>query len=138
MNPGTHKVRGNIKGCIHVEANLFKVKVLQQGVTQVAHTDYNEAVALVNAQNMANFRAEFGNIVAIPLLAEFTEAAQILADLGGGDVHFAAQGVGGNAYDSLVIQIVQITIVAGKTVDNGVRYLLLSHKTDRSFTFAFD
>jgi len=62
----------------------------------------------------------------------------ILADLGGGDVHFAAQGVGGNAYDSLVIQIVQITIVAGKTVDNGVRYLLLSHKTDRSFTFAFD
>ena len=127
MNPGTHKVRGNIKGCIHVEANLFKVKVLQQGVTQVAHTDDNEAVALVNAQDMANLRAELGNIVAIPLLAEFAEAAEVLPDLGGGQRHLPAELAGGDAVHTRGLELVQLAQVARQTPYNVVGYLELFH-----------
>ena len=121
-----------------MEADLFKIKVLQQGMTQMADADDDEAVAFVNAQNMPDLRAKLGYIVAVSLLAELTEAAQILADLRGGDVHFAAQRIGGNTHDAFIIQVVQIAVIAGKTMNDGIRYFLLFHKSVRSFSFAFD
>ena len=40
-----------------MEADLFKIKVLQQSMTQMADADDDEAVAFVNAQNMPDLRA---------------------------------------------------------------------------------
>ena len=103
MDAGADEVGGDIKGAVYMEADLFKVEVLQQSVAQMAYADDDKAVALVDAQDMPDLGAKLGHIVAIALLTELTEAAQILADLGGGDIHFAAQGVGGDAYNALVI-----------------------------------
>ena len=106
MDAGADEVGGDIKGGVYMEADLFKVEVLQQSVAQMAYADDDKAVALVDAQDMPDLGAKLGHIVAIALLTELTEATQILADLGGGDIHFAAQGVGADAHNALVIQVI--------------------------------
>ena len=63
----------------------------------------------------------------IALLAELTEAAQVLTDLGSGDVHSVTQRVGRDTHHALIVQIVQITIVAGQAVNNGIGNFLLFH-----------
>ena len=118
---------GDIKGGVNAETDLVKVEVLQQRVAQVAGADDNELVAAVDAQNVADLGTQLRHVVAVALLAEFAEAAEILTDLGGRDVHFRTQRVGGDADDALVIQVVQIAVVAGETVDHGVGDLLLFH-----------
>ena len=50
-------------------------------------------VVVVHAQDVADLRPELLHIVAVALLAELSEAAEVLPDLGGGDVHLLAQGV---------------------------------------------
>ena len=109
------------------EAYLIKIKVLQQRVAQVAGTDDDDLVAAVDAQNVADLGAQLRHVVTVALLAEFAEAAEILADLGGGDVQLCAQRVGGDADNTLVIQVVQIAVVAGKPVDHRVGDLLFLH-----------
>ena len=49
---------------------------------------------------MANLRPEFFNIVAVALLTKFAEAAEILADLRSGDIHFLPQGMRRDADDT--------------------------------------
>ena len=63
------------------------------------------------------------------LLAELTKAAQVLSDLGCGDVHAAAQRVGRNTDDALVMQVIQIAVIAGETVNHSIRDLLLFHNS---------
>ena len=87
----------------------------------------DEPMAVVDAQNMADFRAQLGHIIAVALLAEFAEATQILPDLGCGDPHLAAQRIGRDPDNTLVVQVVQIAVIAGKTVDDSVRYFLFFH-----------
>ncbi len=57
-------------------------------MAQVARSHHNEPVAGVDAQNVADFRAQLRHVIAVALLAESAEAAEILPDLRGGDVHF--------------------------------------------------
>ena len=56
----------------------------QQRVAQVAGADDDDLVAAVDAQNVADLGAQLRHVVTVALLAEFAEAAEILADLGGG------------------------------------------------------
>ena len=76
---------------------------------------------------MADLGAQLRHVVAVALLAEFAEAAEILTDLGGRDVHLRAQRIGGDADDALVVEVIQIAVVAGEPVDHGVGDLLLFH-----------
>ena len=122
-----HKGGRDVKGGVDAEAYLIKIKVLQQRVAQVAGADDDDLVAAVDAQNVADLGAQLRHVVTVALLAEFAEAAEILADLGGGDVHLCAQRVGGDADNTLVIQVVQIAVIAGKPVDHRVGDLLFLH-----------
>ena len=63
-------------------------------MAQMAHADDDKPVAVVDAQNVADLGPQLRHVVAIPLLAELAEAAEILADLGGSDVHLVSQGAG--------------------------------------------
>ena len=110
-----------------MEAYLGKVEVLQQRMTQMAGTDDDQLVVVVDAQNMADLCAKLRHIIAVSLLPELAEAAQILPDLRSGDVHLIAQRVGGDAHHALVVQIVQIAVVTGKAVDHSVRDFLFFH-----------
>ena len=57
------------------------------------NADHDEVVVVVHAQDMTDLGPQFFYIVAVALLAELTETAEILADLRGGDVHLLPQGV---------------------------------------------
>ena len=124
---GVDQRRGHVKGGVHLEAHLFKIEVLEQSVTQMARADDDKPVAVVNAQDVTDLGPQLGYVVAVPLLAELTEAAEILPDLGGGDVHLAPQRAGGDAHHALVIQVIQIPVVPGQPMDDGIRNLLLFH-----------
>ena len=104
----------DVKGGIHGEAGLGEGEVLQQGMAQIAHTDHNEMVVIVHAENMANLRAQFLYIVAVALLTKFTEAAEILANLGGGNVHLLSQGMGGDPYHTAGAEVRQLPVVTGE------------------------
>ena len=130
---GADHVSGDIKSGVHLKTDLFKIEVLQQGVAQMAGADDDQPVAVVNAQNVPDLGPEFRHVVAVTLLAEFTKAAQVLSDLGCGDVHAAAQRVGRNTNNTLVVQVIQIAVIAGETVDDCVGDFLLLHDTNPSF-----
>ena len=97
---------GDVEGGVDAEAYLFKVEVLQQRMTQMPHADDDDAVPAVDAENVADLRPQLRHVVAVALLPELTEAAEILPDLGGGDVHFSAQRIGADAHHALVVQVV--------------------------------
>ena len=118
---------GDVEGGVDAEADLVKVEVLQQGVAQMARADDDEPVALVDAQNMADLGAQLRHVVAVALLAELAEAAQILPYLRGGDVHLRPQGVRADAYHTLVIQVIQVAVVAGQPVDHSIGDFLFFH-----------
>ena len=125
---GVHQRGGHVEGGVHLEAHLFEIEVLQQRMAQMAHADDDEPVAVVDAQNVANLGPQLRHVVAIPLLAELAEAAEILADLGGGDVHLVPQGAGRDAHHALVVQVIQIPVIPGQPVDDCVRNFLLFHR----------
>ena len=81
-------------------------------------------MVVVYAQNMADFRAQFFDIVAVALLSEFAKTAEVLPDLGGGDIHLLAQRMRGNANDTAAAQIRQLPVITGKAPDHGVGYVL--------------
>ena len=67
-------------------------------MAQIAHADHHQMMVVVHTQNVADLGAQLLHVIAVTLLAELTEAAEILPDLRGGDVHFLTQRVGGDAY----------------------------------------
>ena len=125
---GVHQRGGHVEGGVHLEAHLFEIEVLQQRMAQMAHADDDKPVAVVDAQNVADLGPQLRHVVAIPLLAELAEAAEILADLGGGDVHLVPQGAGRDAHHALVVQVIQIPVIPGQPVDDCVRNFLLFHR----------
>ena len=98
--------RGDIEGGVDAEAHLFKIEVLQQRMTKMPHADDDDAVPAVDAENVADLRPQLCHVIAVSLLPELTEAAEILPDLRGGDVHFSAQRIGADAHHALVVQVV--------------------------------
>ena len=119
---------GDVEGGVDAKADLLKIKVLQQRVAQVTHTDDNEAMSLVDTENMAYLGAQLGYVVAVTLLPELAETAQVLTDLRGGNVHLCAERIGTDAHDALVIQVIQVAVISGKAVYHRVGDLLLFHK----------
>ena len=127
VDRGADDGRRDVEGSVHREAGVRKAEVLQQRMTQITNADHHQVVVVINAQNVADFRAEFFHIVSIALLAELAEAAEVLTDLRGGDVHLLTQRVGGDADDAAIAQIGQLTVVSGKTPDDGIRDVFFFH-----------
>ena len=76
---------------------------------------------------MADFSAQLGHVIAVTLLTELAKATEILTDLRCCNIHFSAKGAGGDAHHTLVMQVIQITVVAGETVDDCIRDFLFFH-----------
>jgi len=72
---------GDVERGVKQKTGLHEVKVAQQRVAQVAGADDDEAVLLVHAENVTDLGAQLQNVVAVALLAELAEAAQVLTDL---------------------------------------------------------
>ena len=73
---------------------MCEVEVLHQRMTEMARADNDETPQLVHAEDMADFRTQFHDVIPIALLAEFAETAQILTDLRGGNTHAFAERAG--------------------------------------------
>ena len=96
-------------------------------MAEITHADNNNTVAAVHTQDAPNLTAQFINIISIALLAEFSEAAQVLTDLGGRDAHFFPKCAGRNTDGTLQMQVVQVAVITGKAANDGVGYILLFH-----------
>ena len=72
---GPDQSGGDIKGGVDLEPGASKIKVLQQGVTQMTGANNDQAVTFVDAEDMTDLRAQFLHVVAIALLTEFAKAA---------------------------------------------------------------
>ena len=129
---GAHQTGVHIKGTVHGKAAGAEIEVVQQCVTQITDTNQNDVVTAIHTEDLADLPLEVFDIITVALLTELTKAAEILTDLRGGKAHFAAEQVGGNTDGFLLLQIVEITIVAGKSADNGIRNVLFLH-IDSSF-----
>ena len=122
-----HQGGRDVEGGLQEEPRVSKMEVLDQGPAQVAYAHHNDPVLLVHAQDMADLRAQLVHVIAVALLSELAEAAEVLADLGGGDAHFLSQRTGGDTHAALQVQIIQIAVIPGQTPDDGVRHILLFH-----------
>ena len=134
VDRGADQLGRAIKGGIDLETDLAEIEVLQQGVTQMTCAHHNDAVTVVDAQNMPDLCAQLGHVVAVALLTKLTKAAQILPDLGGGDGHTKTQRIGGDALYTLVVEVIQIAIVAGEAVDHRIGNFLSFHNIASSFS----
>ena len=61
-------------------------------------------------------------MIAVALLAEFSEAAEILADLGRGEAELLAELKGGDARDTAFIQFIQLPQIARQPAYYIIRY----------------
>ncbi len=120
VDGGPDHGRGDIKCGIHGEASVGEGEVLQQRVTQVAHADHDQMMVVIHAEDVSDLCAKLFYVVPVALLAEFTEAAEVLPDLRSGDIHLLTQGVGGDPDYTAAAKIGKLTVISGKTPDHGV------------------
>ena len=127
VDAGAHQLGRGVEGGIHGEAGGGEGEVPQQGMAQVAGADDDEVMIVVHAQDVADLAPEFLYIIAVALLAELAEAAEVLADLGGGDVHLLAQLVGGDAHSAPLAELGEVAVVTGEAADDGIRDVFPFH-----------
>ena len=120
VDPGAGDSGRNVESGVHRKAGLGKGEILQKRVAQITHADHHQMVIVVHTQNPADFRVKLLHIVAVTLLSELPEAAQVLANLGGGDVHLLPQRMGGDAHHAFGAEFGQLPVVTGQPPDNGV------------------
>ena len=94
---------------------------------QIAGAEQNAFVRAVQTENIADFLAQLPHGVAVALLAIAAEAVEVLADLRSCQAQLFRELSGGYAQDAAPVQVLQKTVVAGKTADHGhgnIRFLL--------------
>ena len=116
----THNGWGNVEGGIHGKTGLGKVKIVQQGATKVAHADHDEMMVVVYAQNMADFRAQLFDIVAIALLSEAAEIIKVLTYLGCGHFHQSGKLLRRDTFYTFILKFPQISKVSGQSADHSL------------------
>ena len=77
-------LRRIVKNVSQTDAAAFKIHVVGDGPAHIARPQQHRVGKTVHSQDMADFIIELGDHVAIALLAETTEAVEILPDLGSG------------------------------------------------------
>ena len=132
------QLRRNIKCGDKTEAPCAEAEVVHQCMTDVARTDENGAIAAVSAEDAGDLPMQRGDIVALALLAEFTEAAEILSDLRRGKPKLLPKLKGRDAADAVAHQLVKLAQVARQTADDGVGNLnIFQEKTSPYVTVLF-
>ena len=118
---------GEVGAIFGINFDISRLSIVSDAVGELISAANRSEEPPRIAQNVADLGAEFLHVVAVALLAELAEAAEILADLGGGDAHLHPQGVGGDADNALAAKVVQMAVIPGKTPDDGVGDVLLFH-----------
>ncbi len=112
--------RGHVEGCVQRKTGLLKMEIVHQGVTEVARADHNQMMMIVHAQDMADFGMQLLHIIAVALLSELPETAQILPYLRCGNIHLLPQRVRGNPDLAPGFQFWELAVVSGQTPDDSV------------------
>ena len=108
-----------------MEAVLLEAEVLDKRAAYVADADEDDREVAVHAEYGGDLAAQAGDIVAVALLAEFAEAAEVLPYLGGGQRHLPAELTGGYAVHTRGLELVQLAQIARQTPYNVIGYLEL-------------
>ena len=87
-------------------------------MTYVARTDKYRGKASVGSENVGDLIMQCLHIVAVALLTEFSEAAEILPYLGRSKAKLLTQLKGRDTAYAFVHQLIQLTQVSGQTADN--------------------
>ena len=93
----------------------------------VADADQHGAVTAVHAEDRGDLLAQRGHVVAVALLPELAEAAEILADLGRGKAELLPKIERGDPAHAGRRQLVQLSKIAGKAADHIVGNLYTLH-----------
>ena len=84
---------------------LSGYQILYDRLSQIAGTDQDHVVLLIQPQDLADLLIQIFRVIAISLLAKPSEIIKILSDLRGGHLHDPAQLLRG---DPLLAGILQI------------------------------
>lgn len=114
-----HKSLARIEHGEDIHAPLFEHGLVDEAAAQVSRADDDGVEARSNAEDLADLGEEVVDVIAVALLTEAAEAVEILADLGGGDVHHGGQLARGDAHLALGDQLPQVAVVAGEALDHG-------------------
>ena len=87
-------------------------------MADVAGADEDGIIAPVNAENAADLVMQRRDIIAVALLAEFAEAAEILPDLRRREPKLLAKLKGRYTADAVAHKLIQLAQVARQTADN--------------------
>ena len=101
-----------------IEAPFTEAEIIHKCTADVADTDQYGAEAPVHAHDGGDLCAQSGHIIAVTLLAEFTEAAEVLPDLGRGQAELLAQIERRYTADAVLGQLVQLAKIPGQPPDN--------------------
>ena len=96
-------------------------------MADVAHADQDGFEAAAHPENGGDLVAQRGYVVAVALLAELTEAAEILADLRGRQPEQLAEIERGNAAHTAGLELVELAQIARQAADHVVRNLDALH-----------
>ena len=72
----------------------------------------------VNTEDLRDLSIQIFYVIAVSLLPEFSEAAEILPDLRGGQTHLTAQLAGRDALDPGGVEVVKLPEIAGHSSDD--------------------
>ena len=82
MKAGSDQAFLDVKSRRQLHPAVAKTEVIHQSMPDIADTDQNGFIAAVHTENNRYLFAQNRDIITVALLAEFTEAAEILPDLG--------------------------------------------------------
>ena len=124
----TDEIGVDVERSLEREAVLLKAEVFHERAADVADADQNGRVVAVHTEDLGDLAAQRHHVVAVALLAEFAEAAEVLTDLRGSQPHLAAKLTGRDAFDPGSVQVVELAEIAGHSSDHIVRYFDTFHE----------
>ena len=119
--------RVDIERGAQMAAPAAEAEVVDKGAANVADADKHRGKASVKAEYRRDLRAQSGNVVAVALLPEFTEAAEILTYLRRGKAKLLPKLGGGDPADAFFRKFVQLAQITGQAADNVVGYFCSLH-----------
>ena len=109
---GAHHALAHVESGQELEAVAGELEVFHQGPAQVACPQYHYGVTLADPQDLPDLLPQQVHLISIALLAELTEAEQVLTDLGCGQPHGLPQGAGGDPDHALPLKLQQMPVIS--------------------------
>ena len=105
----------NVERTGQLKAPFREAEVIHKRVTDVADADKHRLEAAIHTEDRGNLRAKRKHIVAVALLTELTEAAEVLPDLRRGKTELLTQCERRNTADPVLGKLIELTQISGQT-----------------------